>query len=256
MPLDGCRVDPDIWADYPECTKCIRRPRRSYVTDSDGMLRHVAFFEELAHMEESDPAWRAVSAGLVVMRLVDNWIERGPPVVAADAYGVTAVLNAVDEIPATVPVRSILRGIVNAMVTNRIVNFHAVAPRLMAYSQVLEYDAKWTLAADVHRTILAHTHPVEDSDVVISAHIQRAFCSRQVGDVEAAAAAYEQAAAVANSVGDMIGVLRARLGEAKLAAARGNMPQAELILDETISRARDHDLTDVHSRALHDRSYV
>src|SRR5439155_10970529 len=149
----------------------------------EGMLRHVSFFEELAHMEESDPAWRAVSAGLVVMRLVDNWIERGPPVVATDAYGVTAVLNAVDEIPTTTPVRSILRGIVNAMVTTRIVNFHGVAPRLMAYGQVLEYDAKWTLAVDVYRTVIAHAHPVDDVDVAVAAHIRLAYSLLNTGDL-------------------------------------------------------------------------
>ena len=42
--------------------------------ESEGMLRHLVFFEELGKMDERDAGWRAVSAGLVTMRLVDQWI--------------------------------------------------------------------------------------------------------------------------------------------------------------------------------------
>jgi tetratricopeptide (TPR) repeat protein len=51
-------------------------------------------------------------------------------------------------------------------------------------------------------------------------------------------------------------VLRGRLGDAKIAIARGNMPKAESILEETIERAHDASLDSVRSRALHDRAYV
>ena len=50
--------------------------------------------------------------------------------------------------------------------------------------------------------------------------------------------------------------LRARIGEAKVAIARGNMPSAEQILDETIHRATGETFADVRSRALHDRATV
>ena len=51
--------------------------RRSRAMESSGGLRHLAFFEELGEVDESDPNWRSVSAGLVVMRLVDEWITVG-----------------------------------------------------------------------------------------------------------------------------------------------------------------------------------
>jgi len=54
----------------------------------------------------------------------------------------------------------------------------------------------------------------------------------------------------------MIGVLRGRLGDAKIATARGNMPQAESILDETIARAAEGGLDEVRSNALIDRAYI
>ena len=39
--------------------------------------RHLPFFTELAGLEDGDSVWRSVSAGLVVLRLVDAWIEEG-----------------------------------------------------------------------------------------------------------------------------------------------------------------------------------
>ena len=37
-------------------------------------LRHAAFFSELSSLGDSDSSWRAVTAGLVVLRLVDAWV--------------------------------------------------------------------------------------------------------------------------------------------------------------------------------------
>ena len=48
----------------------------------------------------------------------------------------------------------------------------------MAYGHVLEYESRWSLAADVYRTLVAYAHPIDDADLVVSAHIQLAFCLR------------------------------------------------------------------------------
>ena len=103
-------------------------------------------------MEESDPAWRTVAAGMVAMRLVDTWAAEGSAVVAADSWNVTAVVAAIEQVPQTTPVRSVLRSVVDAMVTGAMPGMHVVLPRLMAYGQSLEYDSKMRLAADVYRT--------------------------------------------------------------------------------------------------------
>jgi tetratricopeptide (TPR) repeat protein len=223
--------------------------------ESDGMLRHLAYFEELAKLDESDPGWRSVSAGLVTMRLVDSWLagdQRG----RIDTWAFKAVRTAIDEVPETTPIRRILGAILDSVSISRIDEAHALSPRLMAYGQALEYDAKWSLAADVYQTIIAHSSPVDDADLVVTAFIQLAFCQRTLGDLDAAAAAYEQASRVALAAGDLIGVLRGRLGDVKIAIARGNMPHAESLLEETVARAQESGLRDIESRALHERAYV
>jgi len=224
--------------------------------ESAGVLRHFAFFEALAAADESDPNWKTISAGLVVMRLVDQWIEDGKASTRLTAWTVNAVRDAIDDIPQTTPLRRSLTGIVDGVVSLTDVDMHALSPRLMAYGQALEYESKWALAIDVYRTIVEHAHPVDAADIAVSAHIQLAFCLRTVGDLEGSAAAYERAAIVANASGNIVGVLRARLGDALLAVLRGNIPSAEAILDETISRSTTENLTHVRSQALHERAHV
>jgi len=224
--------------------------------ERDGMLRHLAFFEELGRMDEADGGWRSVSAGLVVMRLVDAWIADGPTASRVDSWAVSAVREAVAQIAETTPIKRILTSVVDVMTSSTAVDMHALCPRLMAYGQALEYEAKWSLAADVYATIVAHAHPVEDSDLAVAGHLQLAFCLRTMGDLDAASCAYSQASRIAAAANDMLGVLRGRLGDAKIATARGNMPQADAILQETIARAEGPSLADVRSRALTDRAYI
>jgi tetratricopeptide (TPR) repeat protein len=229
---------------------------RPGVIESEGGLRHLAYFEELGKMDQADPSWRSVSAGLVVMRLVDSWIASGSSAARLDAWGVSAVREAIAEVPGTTPARPVLTAIVDVVVSSANLDLHGLIPRLMAYGQTLEYEARWSLAADVYQTIVAHAQPEEDADLVVSAFIQLAFTLRTVSDYDGAAVAYERASSVALAAGDLIGVLRGRLGDAKLAMARGNVPRAESILEETIQCAKSNGLDDIRSRALNDRAYV
>jgi len=218
------------------------------------MIRHLAYFEELAALDEREDSWREISAGLVVLRLVDSWFEQGASVVAPNAWNLGAVINAVAEIPNGRAARGMLKSVVDAMIDARTPAAHVVAPRLMAYARSLDFDARWNLAIDVYRAVISHSEPLDDADTVIAAHLRLGFCLRQVGEISESAAAYGIASQLAERVGDMMGVLRARIGDAKIALLRGNIPRAESILDATIDDAERHGFSGVHSMALHDRA--
>ncbi|MEO7456009.1 MAG: hypothetical protein ABIY52_07085, partial [Gemmatimonadaceae bacterium] len=113
-------------------------------------MRHLPFFTELASLDDGDSAWKAVSAGLVLLRLVDAWIEEGASVVAADAWGVRSVAAAIEEMPLGSPARAILSSALDSLTTAHSGDMHSVAPRLMAYARALDLDARWALAADVY----------------------------------------------------------------------------------------------------------
>jgi tetratricopeptide (TPR) repeat protein len=225
------------------------------VFESENKLRHLPFFEEVASHAEGDPQWRSAMAGLVTLRLVDAWLENAPAVTTDDGWGFRGVNSAIDDIDDSTPIRAILGRVVDALREQK-PDIHVVVTPLMAYGQSLEYDAKWTLAADVYQSVLAHLHPVEDSDASIAAHLRLGSCYRNLNLIDYAVDAFASASEIANAVGDIVGILRARIGEAKIATLRGNLPEAAAILDETIARATTSDLRDVRSRALHDRSGV
>jgi tetratricopeptide (TPR) repeat protein len=222
---------------------------------SDSELRHLPYFEELARTDESDPLWHSVSAGLVVLRLVDSWIA-GRPTKGIESWVIRAVREAISAIAHQTPTRRMLSAIVDVIVSSPSVDLHALSPRLMAYGETLVYEAKWPLAADVFETITAYAHPVEDADLAVSAYIQMAFSLRTLGNVDAAATAYSHASRIASAAGDLNGVLRGRLGDAKIAMARGNFPEADAILEEAVERAAFHGFRELQARALGDRSFL
>jgi tetratricopeptide (TPR) repeat protein len=219
-------------------------------------LQHLSFFEALASMQEDSPDWRAASAGLVTLRLFDAWVEEGPSVVASDAWGLRAVREAIAAVDRRSTHRALLTSVVDAMTAAPVVRIATVAPRLMAYARVLQLDARWQLASDVYRTVIAHAHPVEDADVVVTSNMQLGACLRMMADWSEAALAYSTAGQIAALTGDIMNVLRSRVSEANISIDRGNLPQAEAILEETIARAREARQAETTALALHARAHV
>ena len=219
-------------------------------------LLHLPFFEALARATENSPEWRLTTAGLVTLRLFDAWLIEGPSVVTGDAWGLRAVREAIGDIDAGAPAKSILASIVDAMESARMVRPSLLAPRLLAYARALQFDGRFALAADVHRTIIAHSHPLEEADIVIAANMQLGDCLRPLTEWQDASAAYTRAGCVATMVGDIANVLRARISEAKVWIDRGDFPRAQALLDDTIRESAENRLPQVRAQALHDRSVV
>lgn len=223
---------------------------------TESRLQHVPFFEALARAEEGSPEWRLTSAGLVTLRLFDAWLVEGPSVVSAGAWGLRAVREAIDAVEAGSSSKAILMSIVDAMESAGMVRVPVVAPRLLAYARALQFDAHWELAGDVYRTVIGHSHPIDEADVVIAASMQLGACMRTLAEWDEASSAYTRAGCVAAMSGDIVNVLRARIAEANMAINRGNLPRAESLLDDAIREADANRLGEVRAVALHDRSVV
>lgn len=223
---------------------------------SQDMLLHVPFFEALAAADESAPEWQPTSAGLVTLRLFDAWIAEGPRAVAADVWGLSAVRQAIAKIDPRCSLRALLTGIVDAMETAPRAKLATAAPRMLAYARALRFEARWSLAADIYRTVLAHASPVDDPDLVVTANLQLALCLRMLTEWTEAAAALATAGRVAALSGDIMSVLRARIAEANLAIDVGNLPHAGAILDQAMRNAAAHGFREIESQAMHDRATV
>jgi tetratricopeptide (TPR) repeat protein len=219
-------------------------------------LSHMPYFEQLAELSNDSAEWRSASAALVVLRLFDGWMTDGAAVVSTDAPGLQAVRAQISEMDARDSGRALLSSIVEAMVYAEKPRIVTVAPRLMAYARSLQQEAKWPLAADVYRTLLAYATPVESSDTVIAANMQLGRCLRVMADWEEALACFAEASQIATMHDDMMSILRARIQEANIAIDRGNLPYAETLLDDTIVKAKESGLSEIGATAIHDRAHL
>lgn len=226
------------------------------MTDDAQAFPHLAFFEALAGMEESSADWRAVSAGLVVLRLVDAWAAEGRAIVAEDAWGVRAVRAAIEDMHEGTPERSLLASVVDAVTSAPTVDVGLIAPRLTAYARALDFAGKLALAADVYRTTINYLDPRRDPDLAVETSFRLGYCSRSLGQWEQASLDYEQARRFAVAAGDANGIVRVAVGEAMIAVGRGNLPEADRILIHAIGQANLTGAKEGRGLAHHARAAV
>jgi tetratricopeptide (TPR) repeat protein len=219
-------------------------------------LSHMPYFERLAELPNDSAEWRSVSAALVVLRLFDSWMQGGAGEVAQEAPGLQAVRSQIASMDVRDSNRRLLQRVVDSMVTAQDPRIVTVAPRLMAYGRALQHAAKWTLAADIYRAVLAYATPVEDSETVIAAHMQLGRCLRVLAEWDESLSCFTAASQVATMTNDVMSILRARIQEANIAIDRGNLPYAEKLLDETILQAKESGLSEIGATAIHDRALV
>ena len=194
-------------------------------------LAHLPFFERLAALDEENAEFRAVTAGLVTLRLFDAWVMDGRELAAETSWGGRAVRQAIEAMDEGSVARSLLLSTVESMDPDaRVARTDLVLPRLMAYARSLQFDGAWALAADVYRTVLTHAHPLNDADAVITANLQMAICLRTGARWDEAWEAYGDAGEAAALAGDVMNMLKARIGSttAALAVIIGEMPAGSI----------------------------
>jgi tetratricopeptide (TPR) repeat protein len=235
----------------------VSEPTRSEcVGDKQRTLRYLAFFEALAELDDEGPLWHSLSAGLVTLRLVDDWMTRGGSEVGGGQWSIQAVRQEIEQVPVTDPARAILDGIVSEIERPGSAEPARIVPRLMAYGRSLDFSGRWALAAELFETVLHHIDPARDSDLAIAAQFRLAFCRRVLGQLDAAEQDYAAAGRLAGNTGDTGSVLRSAVGLAKVAMARGNLPVAERMLDDVVDRAASIGQRQLRALALHDRATV
>jgi tetratricopeptide (TPR) repeat protein len=219
------------------------------------MIRHQVYFDTLGSMQEGSASWRSVFAGLSVLRLVDAYAPAGPTTGPANWAQLHAVRTAIEEMSEGDAVRGVLTCVLEEITTRSKVD-DTVCAALMGYGRALDYEANWGLATDVFSTVAALTKPERNARLAVEAHIAVGGTARRNGDWETSARAYSQAAYIADTLGDRPGVLTVQVGIANTYIAKGNMPQAQTILDDVIVQARDQEFPEVQGLALHSRAVL
>jgi hypothetical protein len=210
---------------------------------------HRAFFEALGVLPEGSAEWRAALAGLVTLRYLDAWADTGAT--AADLTTERrAVEDAIAVLPANVPERIYLGGLVDASTDDRAKDLTRVVSLLLAYGRALQRRGGWALAADVfvraYRACGLVTQQPVQRELATSALLRVGQCYQQLGDHPAAERAYQAALMVGREAGDDYIVLRARAAIARLDAecedGLGDDPRAgglgNVVTDRVVDVAR------------------
>jgi tetratricopeptide (TPR) repeat protein len=219
------------------------------------MIRHQVYFDTLGSMREDSASWRSVFAGLSVLRLVDSYAGPGSPIAPAGWAQLHSVRTAIEEMSEGDVIRGVLTTVVEE-ITGRNTVDDAVCIALLAYGRALDYEASWGLATDVFSSVAKIARPERNPHLAVEANIAVGGAARRNSDWETSARAYSQAAYVADTLGDRPGVLTVQVGIANTYLAKGNLPQAQTILDDVIVQARDQELPDVQAIALHSRAAI
>jgi len=217
------------------------------------MIRHQAYFDTLGMLKEDSASWRSVFAGLSVLRLVDSYVEDRASIDPSNWAQLHNVRAAIEDVGEGDPVRAVLIAVLEEA-TNRATIDEVVCTSLLAYGRVLTYEANWSLATDVYATVAKIARPNKNPGLAIEANVAVGGSARRDGDWETSARAYSQAAYIADTVGDRRGILKVQLGIAHTYMARGNLPQAQTILEDVIVQSADERMTEIHAEALHSRA--
>ena len=217
------------------------------------MISHQVYFDTLGSMKEDSAAWRSVFAGLSVLRLVDSYTETGASIDPANWAQLHCVRSAIEDVSDGDPVRGVLTTVLEEA-TKRATIDEVVCAALLAYGRALTYEASWALATDVFSTVAKIARPEKHPRLAIDANFAAGGSARRNGDWEISARAYSQAAFIADTVGDRQGILSVQVGIANTYMAKGNLPQAQSILDDVIVQSADERMTDVQAMALHSRA--
>ena len=227
-------------------------------------LPHRAYIEALADAPEGSASWHAIVAGYAALQLFESWMDGGLGATAPNMLDVRHVRRYVDAIPELHPGRHCLAQLVDGI--DAATAYDGVEPPssqrtdvgrvLASYAKLLQYEAHWGLAADVHATLVEFAQRTNDVPRMLDAMLMRGYGLRMQGRFDEATDAYASLRAAATAANDVRYRLESYLSDAKIAMDRGNFPGARDLLDRTIAEARQSECWSVVSKGLAERARV
>ena len=202
------------------------------------------------------PARLALGA-YVVARLVDRLLSGLEGVEAQEGFSwqVAAVRRHLGDLPGEAPEAAHLRGIAEAVPADPTPT-PALRLCLTAYAYFLEHEARLDEALDIlGLAARAHGPSVPAAEFAAIA-LFAGRLNRLLARWTAANTCYARAEDAATSVGDMVTVLRSRLGRSAVLRGQGNLPLSHTIAEEVAQRARAANLCEVEAMAWSDLGAV
>ena len=240
-------VDPD---------SVLRLVTEPSVSPEPKTVSHPAFLRAITREIEGSEEYRALTAGLVVLRLLDeSSAQRSLPSQTA-LRDITMVRRTVEALPREEERRT-LADVVNAIDACSVGNDDRRVSKTVSYAQLLERTARWDVAADTYRTVIALiADRPEDRGLLPLCYSRAGVSLRHIGQVDRAAELFHEGLAAAERLADVGWVLRLRMSLAKVESHKGKPLVAAQQLDGIIEDATRIELPTVLAMAHHDRGHV
>ncbi|MEO8575778.1 MAG: hypothetical protein ABI556_03720 [Gemmatimonadales bacterium] len=219
------------------------------------MIAHTAFFSALGTMRENDSAGRPVFAGLAVLRLIDSFRDNPERAHATEEMTIVSARAAATAIPEGDPTREILRRIISILDQTKQLT-PQIGRELFNYGRALDLEARYTLAADVFKTISESFSGPDNTDLVIEAATMLGAAARTSGDWKMSDRSYAHAQHLADTSKNRALSLTVRVGIASSHMMHGNLPAADDELIDVVAEAREHNLQQVEAKAIHAQASV
>jgi tetratricopeptide (TPR) repeat protein len=226
-------------------------------------LPHRAYIEALADTSEGSPAWHAIVAGYAALQLFECWLGGGMGMTPPSMLEMQRIWRYIEAVPETRIERRCLTQVVDSIETTLVASTHDmaecradVARAVVCYARLLQYDAQWSLAADVHSALMDFARCTNDTQRLLDSMLMRGYSLRMAGRLDEASAAYAALRGAAEHASNERYRLESHLSDAKIAVERGNYPVARELLDRTIAEARNARCWGVVSKGLTDRARV
>src|SRR5580704_926003 len=110
------------------------------------MLAYEAYFDALAPLKTTTDAWKSIMAGLVVLRLVDDWLDSGPSAIKNNPASVQAAREAVARVSEKDQARPILCDLVDIVTQSEQCMVQTIAASMPDYGNMLEFGGRCNLA--------------------------------------------------------------------------------------------------------------
>lgn len=189
------------------------------------MLAYTSYFDTLASLgDAASPEWHTTTAGLVVLRLVDDWLDFGPGFVASNAAYLETVRELIHSIPQDPHLQGLFNHIVTAIERTDPPSIQSLTAPLLIYAQILESQQKLGLAVAVLSPLRKRARQAQDVHTLVTTSLQYARVLCKAAEFDHARAMYDSAALYARSIGDHNATLRATAGQLRLRLARMHHP--------------------------------
>jgi tetratricopeptide (TPR) repeat protein len=225
------------------------------VGSSADVLRHAPFLERAKVERECDrevPA-RAALATYVMARLVDRLHELASEEESREAFAwqADAVRRHVADLPTELPESAHLMGILEAIPASGQAST-GLRLGLTAYAYFLEHEARLAEALDVlGLAARCHGRTIPAGEFAAIA-LFAARLRRLQAQWPAANASYAAAEEAGEATGDVVTVLRSRLGRCAVLRGQGNLPASRALAESVLRSAEELNLRDVQAMACAD----